>query len=321
MLGIKTALSACCIVAVLSNGGSASGCNAKRGSVVNQNVAAGKSSAPSPVTSPVAQEDKNQVAGVNMKTLVVGAYGEIEQPFVAVVRDAETYAALRELVGALPEMNESDFSKHVVVAAFLGTRSTGGYGVNITREGGSALSVSETTPPKGAMTSQALTAPFKVVSIPVNDEESPALQLGEAWHSVSRLYRVKEGSFTSSGGITGRGEQFKLEGDLRVARLGKLMTIAFELKGAGGNRPRDLSATATGLAKDDGGFSIARLAAGTLVAPPNGGLQATGQLTENGERLSLKFTPLPSRASDSFSGTGTLEAFAVAGTGRGVEKK
>ena len=321
MLGIKTALSACCIVAVLSNGGSASGCNAKRGSVVNQNVAAGKNNAPSPVTSPVAQEDKNQVAGVNMKTLVVGAYGEIEQPFVAVVRDAETYAALRELVKELPAMDASLFAENVVVAAFLGTRSTGGYGVNITREGGSALSVSETTPPKGAMTSQALTAPFKVVSIPVNDEESPALQLGEAWHSVSRLYRVKEGSFTSSGGITGRGEQFKLEGDLRVARLGKLMTIAFELKGAGGNRPRDLSATATGLAKDDGGFSIARLDAGTLVAPPNGGLQATGQLTENGERLSLKFTPLPSRASDSFSGTGTLEAFAVAGTGRGVEKK
>ncbi len=127
MLGIKTALSACCIVAVLSNGGT-SGCNAKSGVVVNQNTPAGKRGA-SPITSPIARAGENRATNTDMKILAEGAYSEIEQPFVAVVRDAETYAVLRELVGALPEMSESDFSKHVVIAAFLGTRSTGGYSV------------------------------------------------------------------------------------------------------------------------------------------------------------------------------------------------
>jgi len=168
-------------------------------------------------------------------------------------------------------------------------------------------------PPKDAIRTQALTAPFKIVSVPAGGEQSLALQVGEAWRDTLQLYRVKEGSFTASGGITGRSVQFRLEGDVRAARLGKLVTVAFDLKGAGGSSPRHLSATTTGLAKDDGSFSITHLDAGTLVAPPNGGLQVTGQLTENGERLSLKFNSLPSRASDSFSGTGNLEAFAVAG--------
>ncbi len=268
---------------------------------------------PTPVMTGTPVRVEKRAMNDGMKVLAEGAYGNVSEAFVAIVYDVEGYAALRALAGNLPEVNADFFRTHAVVGAFLGTRSTGGYGVQITREASGALRITESTPPRDAMTTQALTAPFKIVSVPVNGEGSPALRLGEAWRSAARLYRVKEGAFTSSGGITGRGERFKLEGDLRVARLGKLITLAFELKGAGGNRPRNLSATATGLAKDDGSFSISPLDAGTLVAPPNGGLQATGQLTENGERLSLKFTSLPSRASDSFSGTGSLEAFALAG--------
>ncbi|MDQ3684565.1 MAG: protease complex subunit PrcB family protein [Acidobacteriota bacterium] len=318
MLGERIVSLTSCAVALLVGG--VVGCNAKSGAVVNQNAPAGKGAASS-TASPTARESENRATKTDMKTLAEGAYSEIEQLFVAIVRDAETYAALRELVGALPEMNKSDFSKQVVVAAFLGTRSTGGYSVQIMCEANGSIVVSEMPPPKDAMTSQALTAPFKIVSVPVNEEESPALQLGETWRSASRLYRVREGSFTSSGGITGRSEQFKIEGDLRVARLGKLVTLAFELKGAGGSIPRGLSTTATGLAKDDGFFAILRLDAGTLVAQPNGGLEAIGRLVENDRRLVLAFRPLPSpsRTSDSFIGSGTFEAFAVAGIGAGIK--
>lgn len=115
MLGMKNILLMCCTVTVLGDGGSAAGCNVKSGAVVNQNTsAAGKrdaSTAPPPTT----RKGESNIVEANMKTLAEGAYSEIEQPFVAVVRDAETYAALRELAGALPEMNGGDFSKHTIV--------------------------------------------------------------------------------------------------------------------------------------------------------------------------------------------------------------
>lgn len=319
MFGMKTVLLTCCAVAVLSEAGGASGCNAKQGTTADQNAPAEKrGTSPmalptaSPTASPTARVEGDRSMITDIKTLAEGASSGIEQPFVAVARDAETYAALSALVGALPAMDDSSFMKNViVVAAFLGTRPTGGYGVQITRGANGSIAVAETKPPKDAMTTQALTTPFKIVSVPSSGDQAPALQLGETWRDTLRLYRVREGSFTASGGITGRSEQFRLEGDVRAARLGKLVTVALDLKGAGGSSPRGLSAATTGLAKGDGSFSITHLDAGTLVAPPNGGLQVTGQLDENGGRLSLKFTSLPSRASDSFSGTGNLEAFAV----------
>jgi len=276
---------------------------------------------PTPVMTGTPVRVEKRAMNDGMKVLAEGAYGNVSEAFIAVVRDAEGYAALRALAGNLPEVNADLFRTHAVVAAFLGTRTTGGYKVNITREANNALRISEAAPPQGAITTQALTAPFKIVSVPVNDGNSLVLQTGEVWQSASRPYNVKEGEFVSAGGIAGLKEQFRLEGNLHVARLGNLITISFALKSAERGKPRSLMTLATGITKDDGSFTIPRLDAGTLIDSPNGGLQAAGQLTDNGESFSLKFTPLPSRASDSFSGTGNLEAFAVAGMGPGVKKK
>lgn len=63
-----------------------------------------------------------------------------------------------------------DFSRDMVVAVFMGSRNTAGFGVEITgtSEANGALVVRyrETVPPSGAMTAQVITAPYHLVSVP-----------------------------------------------------------------------------------------------------------------------------------------------------------
>ncbi|HEV2761778.1 MAG TPA: hypothetical protein VGV38_02195, partial [Pyrinomonadaceae bacterium] len=72
-----------------------------------------------------------------------------------------------------------------------------------------------------------------------------------------------------------------------------------------------LRAFATGSAGDGGSFWLPRLDAGTLVDPPNGGLRATGQLSDADGKLSVTFEPLPDNIADGFEGSGKLEASAA----------
>lgn len=250
---------------------------------------------------------------MEMRTLAEGSYGPVEETFVAVARDAETYAALRGLVRGLPELSADHFKANAVVAAFLGTRRSGGYGVSATRAPDGSLRVAEVTPAKDSINTMALTEPFKVVSVPETEGAPLRLELGEAWAAAARAYRVREGQFTQSGGIAGRIEEYRLSGEVRVARLNQLVTCIFDLEGAGTTRPRALRTTATGLARDGAGFQLPRLDSGSLVDHPEGGLRAEGAFANGGGRLTLTFKPLPSNVADGFQGSGKLEAVSAGG--------
>ncbi|HYO63182.1 MAG TPA: hypothetical protein VER08_05950, partial [Pyrinomonadaceae bacterium] len=162
-------------------------------------------------------------------------------------------------------------------------------------------------PDKGAMLTQALTQPFKVVSVGLSDGRLPALVLPPDWPAVRR-YRVTQGSFEQSGGIAGRVEQFQPGGAVQIMRLGKLVTVGFGLTATGASKRRELGGYATGLASDGGSFRLPRLDAGTFVDQPNGGLSATGRFSDGDNRLSLTFEPLPDNVADGFDGRGKLEA-------------
>ncbi|ADI15455.1 protease complex subunit PrcB family protein [Truepera radiovictrix] len=77
-----------------------------------------------------------------------------------------------------PPLPQVDFSQGGVAAAFLGTRPTGGYSVDVraVREEGSAVVVELviTEPAPGALTTQALTHPWVMVAI-------RGAELGEVW--------------------------------------------------------------------------------------------------------------------------------------------
>ena len=70
-----------------------------------------------------------------------------------------------------PPLPEVDFGRESVAAVFLGTRTSGGYGVevhNVALEGSEAfLDVAVTEPAPGALTTQALTNPWVMVALGV----------------------------------------------------------------------------------------------------------------------------------------------------------
>ncbi len=112
-----------------------------------------------------------------IRTLAKGAFGGILEPRQEIIQDQATWekvwakhAAGGRAPGSLPEV---DFSKDMVILVTMGRKNTGGYSIQITRVEpvGNKLriTVKRTSPPPGAMTIQALTAPFNMVAVPKSD--------------------------------------------------------------------------------------------------------------------------------------------------------
>lgn len=112
-------------------------------------------------------------AGGNVKpelrTISSGAYSQVTSTSAFAVFDQKTYEVKwNEVIGG-GEMPSVDFSKDAVVFLFAGTRSTGGYSIEVrgaTVEG-EQLIVDAVVhgPPSGSMVTQALTMPYAVVAV------------------------------------------------------------------------------------------------------------------------------------------------------------
>lgn len=258
--------------------------------------------------------EKQQPKPGELKVLAEGSQSAITNPFVAVVRDAETYAALVKLDGNLPKLDEEFFQSNAVIAAFLGERNTGGYSVEINREGAGGFRVSEKKPGKDMMVTQMITSPFKVVAIDGGASSPVWLALDDAWQQRIQSYPITTGRFTMGGGIAGTSEEFVLKGELAVMREGKVATFQFRLAGTGGTRAHALTDYATGVVESDGKIKINRFSAGSLIAPPNAGLKADGRFTDGNKKLSLNLWSRPSMIADGYGGQGSIEAAVASST-------
>jgi hypothetical protein len=299
------------------NGGAA-GCGAKQKQTTPNTSGPGNKNVTASPTPANAGGDGASDEGTLKGEIKVLAEGDssINDAFVAVARDAGTYAAIRALVKNLPDMSADFFEHNAVIAAFLGQRRTGGYSVRLTREADGTVHLEQQSPAKGYMTTQSLTAPFKIVSVPTGDshfrfENTLKLEVGSAWQSALRPYRVTAGNFKMSGGFAAHTERFTLKGDIGVMRAGKLATLIFNLKSEGGEKARALQEVTTGLVQNDG-LTIPYLEAGTLVDVPRSALHVQGSFTDKENNLSLTFASLPSNVADGYGGEGTLEAAATA---------
>jgi hypothetical protein len=318
MLKVRT----CVLLVLLSlavNGGGAAGCGSKQNQMTqNTNGPENKNTTASPT--PARDVDVGGGGGTvkgEIKVLAEGSYSQVNNAFVAVARDAETYAAIRELAKGLPDMSADFFQHNAVIAAFLGQRRTGGYSISMTRAADGKVQLEQVSPAKGSMTTQALSAPFKIVSVTTGDsdfrfENTLTLELGGAWQAAMRPYKVTAGEFRMFGGFAAHSESFDLTGDLRVMREGGLATFVFDLKSSGGKKDRVLREVATGLVQKNNQVMISYVEAGTLVDRPRSALHAQGSFTGREESLSLEFGSLPSNISDGFGGEGKLEAAATA---------
>jgi hypothetical protein len=260
-----------------------------------------------------AQQSENRPAGqdsdrrpIEIKVLAEGFHSSVNDTFLAVVRDADTYAELSQWAGNLPSLDADFFKKNAVVAAFLGERNTGGYSVQITPGANGEIRVDEKKPGKGMMVTQMITAPFKVVSVSLDSVAPMLIALDSAWRQKLQTYRVTGGTFTMSGGFTGTSEQFPLEGEMRVLRGGNFVTFAFQVLSPDRAKKRSLVGFETGVIGETRQITIRRMSADSLINSPSSGLKATGRFTD--KKLSLSFLGLPSYVADGYSGTGNIEA-------------
>jgi len=244
-----------------------------------------------------------------LKVLAAGLHSAIQNTFVAVIRDAESYAQLKKLSPELPKLDAEFFQSRAVVAAFLGERNTGGYDVEITADG-TGVRVTEKTPGKGMMVPQMITAPYKIVSVSAPGTSSVVVAYPASANSM-QSYSVRSGEFTNGGGFVGEFEHYGLEGKVEVLRQGNLVTLNFVLKNAGETNQHLLFETVTGVTDKRGAFTISKMSAGALVSIPNGGLKAMGQFSNENTRLSLEFSSGASHFTDGYGGGGVIEAIVI----------
>lgn len=111
-----------------------------------------------------------QAAPALLETVARASMSGIEESRQVVVRSDDEWTTLwREHAGAKPAP-PVDFATQMVLAVFLGTRPSAGYGVEIisARPDGSGLAVSwsEQRPSRDTITAQVLTAPAHFVAVP-----------------------------------------------------------------------------------------------------------------------------------------------------------
>jgi hypothetical protein len=243
----------------------------------------------------------------DLKVLAEGFHSKITKPFVGVVRDAETYAALTTLDENLPKLDADFFKESVAVAAFLGERNTGGYSVEI-QANMIEISVLEKKPGKGLMVPQMITSPFQIVALKGSTNAAVRLTPDEPWRQSIQNYRVTSGRFKMSGGFAGTSEEFGLQGSIGVMRAGNLATLWFRIVGSETKKRRLLVECSTGLIGKDGNVKISRMSADSFVDQPNSGLSGTATFSEEGRRFALIMIARPTLVADGYSGQGTFEA-------------
>jgi PrcB C-terminal len=285
------------VLSLLFNGSGASGCRTKQN--INAHL----------INSPTPQAEKGDITTGELKVLAEGFHSSITDTFVAVIRDEETYSELVKLERSLPDLAGDFFESHVVIAAFLGQRNTGGYSVEIRRQSTGRLLIGDKAPGKGMMVPQMITSPFKIVSVSVSGTP-PLQQVGfsPAFVSPMRVYRITRGEFEMTGGIAGVQEKFPLQNNVQVMREAGLATFWFTIPPSQSAKERSLHEVATGVVQSSGQVVIKKMSADLLVNQPNPGLKAVGAFTNDERKLTLSFDSLPTTIADGYSGRGSMES-------------
>jgi hypothetical protein len=108
------------------------------------------------------------------KTVRSGSHSGIYKHHYAVIRGRDKFAALWKRTLArqypTPAPPDIDFSRHMVIAVFLGEQRTGGYEITVDRLirtwNGLKVVVRERHPGAGCLTTQMLTQPFAIIKTP-----------------------------------------------------------------------------------------------------------------------------------------------------------
>ena len=133
------------------------------------------SQAPSSSTVPGVDVTSEQQSHTRLLSMPTSGYAESAE---LVLRDAAAFAAAwRTLHQGIPGNPPPaiDFARRMVVLLALGQRNTGGHGIRfdaiVASGAGATVRYTVTSPGAGCMTTQAITSPVDVVSVPRVDGE------------------------------------------------------------------------------------------------------------------------------------------------------
>ncbi|MDX1906832.1 MAG: protease complex subunit PrcB family protein [Bacteroidia bacterium] len=113
------------------------------------------------------------------EVISTGSYSGISAAYDTVITDDRTWATFWQELGSnrfpAPEQPAVNFETHIVLVALMGTQSGGGYTISIagvsSGSQGVVVEVVKTTPGPDCMTTDALTQPYCIVSIPRQDTQ------------------------------------------------------------------------------------------------------------------------------------------------------
>lgn len=112
-------------------------------------------------------------ADAGVRTLARGSQSGVKKAEHVVAKTPEEWAALWKRHAGEASAEEApkvDWSKEMVLGAFMGTRNTGGYAIQITgakeEAGKLVVQVEAKTPKPGSFVTQTITSPFHLVAVP-----------------------------------------------------------------------------------------------------------------------------------------------------------
>lgn len=240
------------------------------------------------------------------ETLAEGSQSKLTEPFIYIVRTQGDFENLKNLIDGFSTDKKIDFKKQAVIAAFAGTKSTGGYSVSITETEGQP-NVAIKNPPEDAIVTQALTSPYKVSVIPIDEENSLKVIASEEFQYQMKTYKVTASEFEFSGGFLGMHKKFQAEGIIKVMKSGNYITFAFNLWGKGKESNRKLFEMASGNLREDSA-NISRVEGGNFINKPHPPWNVSVKFSEN--KLLMEFRPGKRDyvVSDGYEGRGSLMA-------------
>lgn len=117
---------------------------------------------------------------VAFRTLAQGAFSGVQEPVKRLIKDQrawlEFWTQHTSGVEPQPELPPIDFTREMAVVLTMGQKRSGGYAIHVVRVQGQGdklkISFAQTKPPPGAITIQALTAPFHFVAVPKSDRKA-----------------------------------------------------------------------------------------------------------------------------------------------------
>lgn len=134
---------------------------------------------------PKAAKQTDTNGAMTAQMLKQAAYCGVEEQKLLVIEDGATWKTLWEQMNSIvmptPAVPAVDFSKHMVVAYFLGTQNSGGHSVQIDKlemvEEVLQVHIVHSKPGNNCATTSALTQPYCIVQVPKQAHSSSEAKL------------------------------------------------------------------------------------------------------------------------------------------------